>query len=96
MIAIVATIHLKEDHVEAFEAIARELEAKVAAHEPDCVLYRMTRSRDDPLTYRSMEIFRDQAAIDAHIAADYFRSAAKGMRDCASRESLVEFADTLA
>ena len=95
MIAIVATIHLKEDRVETFEAIARELEAQVAAREPGCVLYRMTRSRTDPLTYRSLEIFRDQAAIDTHVAADYFRTAARGMRDCVSRESIVEFADTL-
>ncbi len=95
MIAVVATIHVQEDKVEQFETIVRELQRQVTAHEPGCALYRMTRSRTDPLTYRNMEIFHDQAALDAHIAAEYFRTAARGMRDCVSRESIVEFADTL-
>lgn len=95
MIAVVATIHVREDQVQRFEAVARELEEQVAAHEPGCVLYRMTRSRTEPLVYRSLEVFRDQAAIDAHIAADYFQTAAIEMRQCVSRESTVEFSDTL-
>lgn len=95
MIAIVATIHIKPEMVTIFEQIARDLEAAVAAHEPGCITYRMARSRTDPLTYMNLEIFADQAALDAHIAADYFKSAAVKMRECVSQQSKVEFADTL-
>jgi quinol monooxygenase YgiN len=96
MIAIVATIRVRDDMVDDFERTALELERQVAAHEPDCLTYRMARSRTEPLTYRSLEIFRDQAALDAHVAADYFVAAARAMRPCTASESIVEFGDTLA
>jgi quinol monooxygenase YgiN len=96
MIAIVATIQVREEKVSEFESTALELEAKVNAHEPGCQVYRMTRCRSDPFTYRSLEIFHDQQALDHHIAADYFLEAARTMRSCTAGESRIEFADTLA
>lgn len=96
MIAAVATIHVRAEMTEEFERVVRELEQQVAANEPDCVLYRMARDRADPLIYRSMEIFRDQAAIDFHIAQDYFHLAVAGMRACQGEiQSTVVFMDTL-
>jgi quinol monooxygenase YgiN len=96
MIAAVATMHVQLDKAEEFEGVVRELEAAVAAHEPDCLLYRFARDRKDPGIYRSLEIFRDQAAIDFHIAQDHFRAGVKGMRACLTDvPSTVEFMDTV-
>ena len=96
MIAAVATMYVQVDKAEAFEAVVRELERQVAAHEPDCSLYRMARDRKDPGIYRSLEMFRDQAAIDLHIAQGYFRTALVGMRACLTKTpSTVEFMDTI-
>jgi quinol monooxygenase YgiN len=97
MIAIVATMHVKLDRADEFEKVVRELEVAVAAHEPDCLLYRMARDRKDPSIYRSLEIFRDQAAIDFHMAQDHFKAALGGMRAClTATASTVEFMDTVA
>jgi quinol monooxygenase YgiN len=95
MIAVLATIHARNDRVTDFQAIAQQLEDLIAAHESDWPLYRMTRRRIDPLTYRNFEIFSDQAAFETPRAADGFRAATAQMRDCASRASTVEFSDTL-
>ncbi len=96
MIAVVATMYVQPEKAQEFEHVVRVLEAQVAAHEPDCLLYRMARDRKDPVIYRSLEIFRDQAAIDFHVAQDYFRAALGGMRACLTETpSTVEFMDTV-
>jgi len=95
MIAVIATIHVREDKVADFERAVRELEAAVKAREPDCLLYRMARSRTEPLTYKNLEIFRDQAALDSHQAQEHFKIGARALRDCVSGPSTVEFLDTL-
>lgn len=96
MIAAIATMHVRTDMADEFEAVVRELEEQVTANEPDCLLYRYARDRKDPGTYRSIEIFRDQAAIDFHIAQEYFRAAVGGMRACLTEvPSTVEFMDTV-
>ncbi len=96
MIAAVATMHVQAEKALDFEEVVRQLERDVAANEPDCALYRVARDRSDPAIYRSIEIFRDQAAIDFHVAQDYFLTALKGMRAClADQPSTVDFMDTL-
>lgn len=82
MIAAVATMHVRAEKALEFEDVVRQLERDVAAYEPDCVLYRVARDRNDPTIYRSIEIFRNQAAIDFHVAQAYFHAALKGMRAC--------------
>ena len=95
MIGVVATIKVHADKAEQFERVALELAASVKSNEPDCLLYCMTRSRSDPLTYRSLEIFRSQAAIEQHMAREYFASAVERLRACSGEEPTVEFMDTL-
>jgi quinol monooxygenase YgiN len=95
MIAIIATIRIHADKVAEFEEISRALEAAVRANEAGCLLYCMTKSRTEALTYKNMEIFRDQAALDQHVAADYFLAATGRMRACVSGPSNVEFLDPL-
>ena len=96
MIAAVATMYVREDKAEEFASAVSQLERDVVANEPDCLLYRFARDRKDPGIYRSLEIFRDQAAIDFHVAQDHFRTGVKAMRACLTdTPSTVEFMDTL-
>lgn len=95
MIGITAKIWVHEDKVEDFERVALELEAAVNANEPDCLLYRMTRSRTEPFVYMNLEYYKDQAAIDRHTEADYFHKALGGFAGCVSREAVVEFYDSI-
>lgn len=95
MIAIVVTVSVREEKAEEFETIARALEAKVKENEPDCLVYRMAKSRSEPFTYKNLEIFRDQAAFDRHVEADYFKLAAVSFAECVGSAPDIHFLDTL-
>jgi quinol monooxygenase YgiN len=78
MIGIVATLRIKPGMEKDFEAVAKELVAKVHANEPGCKLYALHHG-EAPNTYVFMERYADQAAVDAHRAADYFKALGKKM-----------------
>jgi quinol monooxygenase YgiN len=78
MLGIVATIKVKPGMEKEFEAVARELVAKVTANEPGCVLYALHHA-ETPATYVFMERYRDQAAVDAHRGTDYFKALGRKM-----------------
>jgi quinol monooxygenase YgiN len=65
MLGVVATIKVKPGMESQFEAVAKELVAKVTANEPGCRLYVLHRG-EAPQTYVFMERYADQAAVEAH------------------------------
>lgn len=75
MIAVVATLRVKSGQSEAFEAAFTRLAGQVRANEPGNVAYQLCRSRSEADTYKVLEIYRDEAAIEAHRASDHFRAA---------------------
>jgi quinol monooxygenase YgiN len=72
MLGIVATLKVKPGMEREFEAVAKELVAKVKANEPGCTLYALHRD-EAAGTYVFMERYVDQAAVDAHRATDHSR-----------------------
>jgi quinol monooxygenase YgiN len=72
MLAVIATIKVKQGMEKEFEAVAKELVAKVNASEPGCKLYVLCRG-EAPRTYVFMERYVDQAAGDHHRSTDYFK-----------------------
>jgi len=75
MIAIIATFSVAEANAEAFEAVAAELVAATNANEPGVRLYTLVRNAKDPTEYRMMELYEDQAAIEAHTASEWYKAA---------------------
>ncbi len=78
MLAVIATIKVKPGTEKEFEAVAKELVAKVNANEPGCKLYTLCRS-ETPQTYVFMERYVDQAAVEAHRGTDYFKELGRKM-----------------
>jgi quinol monooxygenase YgiN len=78
MLGVVATLKVKPGMEAQFEAVAKELVAKVNAHEAGCKLYALHRAEADA-TYVFMERYVDQAAVDAHRATDYFKALGRKM-----------------
>jgi quinol monooxygenase YgiN len=78
MLGVVATIKVKPGMEREFEAVAKELAAKVNANEPGCKLYALHHG-ETPGTYVFMERYADQAAADAHRASDHFRTLGRKM-----------------
>ena len=78
MLGVVATLKVKPGMDKEFEAVAKELVAKVTAGEPGCTLYVLHRA-ETPGTYVFMERYVDQAAVDAHRATEHFKTLGRKM-----------------
>ena len=78
MLGIVATIKVKPGMEQQFEAVAKELVAKVNAGESGCRLYALHKA-EAPFTYVFMERYADQAAVEAHRGTDYFKALGRKM-----------------
>ncbi len=74
-IGVVATLKVAEGKNGDFEKVFNDLAAQVKANEPGNQLYRVFKSKADPQTYIVMEMYADQAALDAHGKSDHFRAA---------------------
>ena len=73
MLGVVATIKVKPGSERDFELVARELVAKVNAHEPGCALYALHHG-EAAGTYVFLERYVDQAAAEAHRGTDHFKT----------------------
>jgi quinol monooxygenase YgiN len=78
MLGVVATLKVKPGSEKEFEAVAKELVAKVNAHEPGCKLYALHHG-EVPHTYVFLERYLDQAAVESHRATDYFKALGRKM-----------------
>jgi len=94
-VGIVATIKIKPDTNEAFEAVAREMMAAVRANEPGNKLYQFCRSKSEPTTYVVMELYADQASLEAHGKSDHFRSIGPKMGPSMAGRPDVQYFETV-
>ena len=78
MLGVVAKLTIKPGTEKEFEAVAKELVAKVQAGEPGCKLYVLLKS-ETPNVDVFMERYVDQAAVEAHRAPDYFKALGRKM-----------------
>ena len=78
MLGVVATLKVKPGMEKEFEAVAKDLVAKVNANEPRCTLYALHHG-ETPGTYVFMERYADQAAVEAHRATEHFKSLGRKM-----------------
>jgi len=74
MIGLIARLKVQPGKGAEFEALFKTLAAKVTsdANEPGNLLYQLTKSRSDPNEYVVLELYRDQAAVDAHPKTAHF------------------------
>ena len=93
MIGIVAPLKVQEGKNAEFEAVFKDLAAQVRANEKGNLAYALTKSRADPNTYKVLELYTDQAAVDVHGQTDYFRAAGPKMGPCLAGRPEVEYLD---
>ena len=74
-IGVVATLKVAEGKNGEYESVFRDLAAQVKANEPGNQMYRVFKSKADAQTYVVMEIYADQAALEAHGKSDHFKAA---------------------
>jgi quinol monooxygenase YgiN len=94
-IGVIATLKVQENKGAEFEAVFRELAAQVRANEPGNKLYQVCKSRKDENTYIVMELYADQAALDAHGKSDHYRAAGPKLGPTMAGRPDVQFFDTV-
>ena len=70
---IVAKISVKPEKVKAFTEAAKEIIEK-SNKEPGCKSYQLYQDPYNSTKFVFVEEYRNQAAIDAHFASDYFKA----------------------
>jgi quinol monooxygenase YgiN len=95
MIGIVAILTVQPGKQAEFEAIFTDLSASVRADEPGNVFYQLCRSRESDATYKVLELYRDQAAVEAHRASTHFRAAGPLLGAVLAGPPVVELLDAV-
>lgn len=96
MIGVIATLKIQDGKTEAFEAVFRTLSAAVRANEPGNICYQLTRSKSDPLTYKVLEVYADEDALNLHGASAHFKAAGPGLGPCLAGRPEIEYLDGVA
>ena len=78
MNVLVARYYLKAGRGDEVEAALQEMAALVKQQEPDCVLYEVNRSQDDPDEFLLYERYRNTAALEAHRETAHFKTIVEG------------------
>jgi quinol monooxygenase YgiN len=79
MIGAVAELTVKEGQQAEFEKLAMEMEQAVNANEPGILYYRLFKVQGESAKYVFMEQYKDQAAVEAHRAAEHFKRIGRAM-----------------
>ena len=95
MIGVVAVIRVKEGREADFEQGFREMTAQVKANEPANRMYQLTRSRSEPRTYKVLELYDDEAALEAHQKSEHYKAGGLRLRDVAAGPPEVELLDAV-
>jgi len=81
MIALVVTIRIKADHKEAFmEAMMGDARGS-NEDEPGCLRFDVLQDNEDPNMIHLYEVYKDQAAVDAHRQAPHYTKWRETVKD---------------
>jgi quinol monooxygenase YgiN len=91
MIVMIVTLRVKPGSEAEFESIFADLSKAVRANEPGNLAYQLARTKGEIGTYKVVEIYRDQGAFDAHVAADHSKAASPKLSGVLAGRPDVEF-----
>ena len=95
MIGVIAVIRAKEGQEAEFERMFAEMTAQVKANEPGNQVYQLTRSRAEPRTYKVLEMYADQEALEAHGSSEHYKAGGRQMRELVEGRPEVEVLDAV-
>jgi quinol monooxygenase YgiN len=95
MIAVIAVFRVKPGNEAEFEQVFAKMTAGVKANEPEAHLYQLTRNRSEPGTYKALELYTDDAALDAHRASDHYKLGGPQLRALVDAPVEIEVLDTV-
>lgn len=79
---MVATVRVHPDKAAHYEETCRAFMPRLQAANPGILFYELGRSRDEPHTFRVVEAYADQAAMDAHMANPELQASFATLQAC--------------
>jgi autoinducer 2-degrading protein len=73
MVVLHVTVQVKPEHVAEFLEIARDDAERSEKDEPGCLRFDVLVDRDDPARCYFYEVYRDEAALEAHRQTPHFK-----------------------
>ena len=93
MIKVTAVNFVKEECVDDFLAISKELVEKTNALDKGCIRYELCRDANNPLRFIMLEEWENQEALDAHMKAKHFVENVPKFGDLTSKPSELTLLD---
>jgi len=72
MVKVIADNYVKEECINDFLAVTKELVEKTNALDPGCIKYELCRDVNDPKHFVMLEEWQDQKSLDEHMKAPHF------------------------
>ena len=85
MIIMIAEVLTHPGMESGYEACFRELQGIVAVNEPRTILYQSGKCREEDRSYRAVEIFEVQEAMDFHLESEWLKQGWAKMEKCVAR-----------
>jgi len=82
MILVVATVRVHPGREGEYETAVAAIMPRVRKANPGILFYHAGRDREAPGTYRVVEAYADQTAMDAHIGSEDLQAALAGLGPC--------------
>jgi len=73
MVVLHVTVQVKPEHVSQFLELVRYDAEHSEKDEPDCLRFDVVQDRDDPNRFYYYEVYRDEAALEAHRQTPHFK-----------------------
>ena len=71
MVKVVARTLVREESIEKYHALARELVAKTQTEQGN-ISYTLNQSQEDPRLHAMIEVWESREALEAHLASEHF------------------------
>jgi quinol monooxygenase YgiN len=88
MMAIIVHFEAKPDKIEAFKEAIVGHATRCLEREPGCLQFDVVQDPKNPALFAVYEIYKDQAAIDAHRASPHMAETGKVIPDLITKREL--------
>ena len=95
MIGVVAVLKVQPDKTGDFEKVFLDLQQKVKANEPGCLVYQLTKSKTEAGVYKVLELYASEDALKHHGGTDYFKAAGAAMGPFMAGRPEIEYLDAV-
>jgi quinol monooxygenase YgiN len=94
VIIVVASVRVHPDKVAIYEAACRGAMPRIRAANPGILFYHLGKSRDAPHSYRVVEAYRDEEAMEAHVGSELLKESFGQLQDYIA-ELTIEITDSV-